>query len=476
MTAVLDHDLDSLAPPGNPDDFVVLEDRPVWKEHWTRETRDDDDNLLAEPTYMGRDELEKVAANCNQRITETGDFAPFVIGHTKEDGSETPEVIGFVGPYYVGEVGKAKPKAAIYAKKIWVFKEHYHRLKQLPRLSVEYWSDDDDPTNGFFDPISALGATTPELDLGIRYGRNDAGRRVMRYAKVERFSADAAPGGSNTFIPSCDDRKTKHKYEATMAGPTLTPEDLSMIVSALVPVMEAKIEEAVAAMMPQGEPVVDGDAVPQDPAAAAPGEVPPPGEPPEPGDAVPADGPPGDDDPPIDDDEPPSDEEPPMEDEAPAKVKAKAAKYQKERDDSVRKYQKEVAAHRDTQTKYAKLEAEVNGYRAATRRAERYAKLSALASDGLVFEVEEELTDTESLNDEQFGKHCDRIATKYSRVPINRTLPQEKTPHKDGVPSAQRVAKYAKQAAENVAKARKERKSLDYFAELKRLAEEDTAA
>ena len=136
-------------------DFVVFSDVPVFKTHTTRDGHEIDERAL-----------RKICQRCNDRIRDTGDFSPIVLRHTDDEGERDPEVVGFAGPYRLGTVGRLEPKPAILAT-LRIFREDAGKVRKYPRLSVEYWASEDDPTNGYFDPISLLGAETPELDLGI---------------------------------------------------------------------------------------------------------------------------------------------------------------------------------------------------------------------------------------------------------------------------------------------------------------------
>jgi hypothetical protein len=516
MPATLEADLETLAPPGDPDDFVVIEDRPIWHEHWTREGRDENGDLETESVYMGEPELEQVARNCNERIRQTGDFSPFVINHTKDDGSVDPEVIGFVGPMFVGKFGKDKPKAAIYARKIWVFKQDYEKLKKFPRVSVEYWSTKSDPTNGVLDPVAALGASTPELDLGIRYSRNDAGVQVMRYSKVSRFSAESAPGGSNTYVPDggCDDepaKKKKTNYEAGGDGAMLSAAALQQILEAFTPVIEAKFQELASSLAPQSPPITDPNALPEEPVEPMPGEMGAEGTAPGPGleDELPPEGESeGNDDPtdPVDDEEeqakkysaehgsmfkdhasdslkePQAVVEGVMD--AADDLKKQVTKYQRERDDNLRKFQKEVADHGVTKENYAKLQKENDGFRRDKMRAERYAKiLERKTVDGVCLDESEEIKEVmgeyeggQPMTDAQFDRHMQRYE-KYSRVPLNRSLPQDKPQRHDGTPDNEKRERYTKQAIEGVAAARRKGESTTFEIELnKAMAADKTVA
>ena len=451
-----------LMPPGHPDDYVVLEDRPVWKEH-----------IAPDGTHFGRAELQRVIDRCNERIADTGDFSGVVIRHTTDDGSRDPKLIGFAGPFKLGRVGNLKPKWAILAK-LWIYREDQHELRRYPRLSVEYWSSKKDPTGGYFDPISLLGAETPELDLGVRYSRNDAGVQLLRYSKVTRFQA-AAPGGSNTFVPGMVD-EDKRKTTYNKGGLMLAEEDLKQIVEAMTPVIKASVDEAVASLKspeeapPEEVPAIDGEEVPAEMLD-------------EPGDEVEGDDelPDGNDDP-TDlegDDEPPADappepagEEVPPIDEEGDDDKPTPKKYQKvraERDEYRTKYQKEVAARRDAEAERDQYKAKVDAAEGEARKATRYQKLTELNAQGYVFEIDAEAADCSGMTEEQFDKHCDRIVSRYQRVPIGRTLPQDPPKKYDGESPEQRRQRYSKQAAETAAsrveQLRKAKKKADYKTE-----------
>lgn len=106
--------------------------------------------------------LQQIADNNNKRIDETGDYCPIVIGHTKDGDHEKdqPEVIGFAGPFRVKKFFNSKKKA-IFAR--WrIFKDKVDLLRKFPRRSVELWV-----SRWEIDPISVLGATTPDRDLGL---------------------------------------------------------------------------------------------------------------------------------------------------------------------------------------------------------------------------------------------------------------------------------------------------------------------
>ena len=402
------------------DGLVSLGWRCVFAEHTDREGN-----------RFGKKSMEDIAARCNERITETSDFVPICIGHNG-DGKD-PKVVGFAGPFRTGEIGNKKKRTAIYAK--WrIFKSDLDEVKRFPRCSVELWTSDKHPTTGVLDPITILGATTPELDIGIHYAKSSGkdGLRCVKYSRDLHWSKyeAVAAGGMNTSVPSLNLKEKKH-YEKE-GGCMLTPEDIAQIVDALKPACKAMIAEMnpapqVAEEMPdmpqdpgidegiandeaagEDKPVdevaadaklPDDKAVPEGAGAdAAPEEVADPKAAPEkPGDK------------PADDKKPEDDK-----DETP-----KAKLYKKERDEYQVKYQRLAGEHRDLSEKFTALKAEVDSSKAAERKAVRYQKLSDLKNQGYCLEVDEELADTDDLDDAAFSKHTERVVKKYQRIPLD---------------------------------------------------------
>lgn len=420
-------------------DFVVYEDVPVWKEHTNRDG-----------VYFGKQQLERVCKNLNERITETGDFSPIVIGHTDDDRRTDPPVVGFSGPYRLSRIGSKDPKWCIVARKFRIFKRDYQRSQRYPRLSVEYWASKKDPTNGHFDPICLLGAETPELDLGLRYAKRDDAAECVRYSRFEhnpthepvRYGA-TAPSGANTFVPSDD---SPQRYEQGGDNPSepeestsmaLSQDDIAQIVEAMKPVMQAMIEENAAGGLGDPDDLGAGDGAEAAPPDAAAPPTAPPGLPPE---APPPAGP-------VDKDDEP------------------AKRYRRERDDYHQKYQREVAARREAESKLAEVSQKVAVAQGDARKAQRYAKLQELKSDGYSFDLDEELTDTEALDDDRFSRHCDKIVQRYERIPIGRRIPLEAAlpmPTKSD-PQYETRERYARQAREETERRRTAGQEVEYF-------------
>jgi len=362
-------------------------------------------------------------------------------------------------------------------------------------LSVEYWADEDSPTDGYFDPISLLGAKTPELDLGIHYSRiSENGRRVMRYSKVTRFES-TSPGGSNTFPPNTDGDKSKadkksdadeddeivdedanepEKYEQEdeeVPKGALSEGDIQQLVAAMTPLIDEAVDARIAMMSAPKEGDL-GQLSDSDPAADPEEEIDP--------DAVDDLDDDRDDE---DDTDPFTEEDDDMADENTVPVvdedddKKKAVKYAKDNADLRVKYEREVKARRNAETELTALKSRVDSIEASGRKATRYQKLSALQNEGYVLDPDEEIAEVESFADDQFTKHCERIVAKYQRVPLGQ-LPIPASPKYDGTKqgAADKYEKCVAKAKDNCLAAHQQGKQLDYAAELKRLVEESSAA
>jgi hypothetical protein len=184
-------------------EFVRFENVPLFDEHVGDDGVHYDENLL-----------NCIAENNNRRCADTGDFVPIVVGHTSDEpNAKDPPVIGLAGPFHVAPYGKVKPRPCIHAT-FWVWKEHADEFrKKYPRRSVEVWPEDS-PEQRYFDPIAVLGAETPKRDLGLVYGKPKNGKSPFRY------SMGSPPGGSNTFLPSTGDEKQRNAMEPLGPMPT----------------------------------------------------------------------------------------------------------------------------------------------------------------------------------------------------------------------------------------------------------------
>lgn len=119
--------------------------------------------------------LAKIAQNQNKRIAETGDATPLVIGHTRdgERENEAPELVGYATDWKLQKFYKTGKRAL--ACTFHIFQKAADKVRKFPRRSVELWLD-----SLTIDPISLLGATTPERDLGLlRLSKQSSGSKLV---------------------------------------------------------------------------------------------------------------------------------------------------------------------------------------------------------------------------------------------------------------------------------------------------------
>lgn len=207
-----------------PSQFVHAEAVCVFVEH---ETLDAD----GQPLKFDAAALAAIVDSCNARIAESRSFPVLAAGHTptpeeRSAGATAPDVVGFCGPFRLGQFGASK-KAAIFADE-WRRRDSVERLSRLPRRSVELWKAAE-PSSAFFDPIAALGAETPRLALGLNYSL-EGGSPVLRYAAAAPQIAfdetppmkDASPDTLGqeveAWLQRGDVRQALERYFAERAG------------------------------------------------------------------------------------------------------------------------------------------------------------------------------------------------------------------------------------------------------------------
>jgi hypothetical protein len=325
--------------------------------------------------------LSKIAANQNKRIAETGDATPLVIGHTKDDAHEheQPEVVGYATDWKVKKFFKTGKSAL--ACTFHIFKKSVDKVRKFPRRSVELWLD-----SLTIDPISLLGATTPERDLGL-----------LKLSK----------GGSGKIVASMDD-----------SGELSVDENTQQIVDAVLEAikstdvwqyMSQKMSEEGAQggdspsgagdMNPMGDPGMDGPPEGEfDPASEAlGGEGPPPG-------GVPPEMPEGG----MEDDE-----------EQPLKMSAATASGTNTfapGDDLRHKFSKVNFAKMARENE--EMKGALNNLIVRYRRSEREKDLIQLESEGYMLDRGEELALCDNLTDEQFKSHLTRVRHRYQKAPV----------------------------------------------------------
>lgn len=442
-----DGQLDKIAAEQFPESkFQTIHDLPIFTEHKTVGSD-------GKPRIYDRRALETIVNACNRRILDTGDFAVLSAGHTPDDPTSAntvvPEVLGYAGPYRLGLIGNLNPKWTIFAD------EHQRRdkleeLEHRPRRSAEVWLEDN-----ILDPIAALGSETPRLDTGIvRNCRLPSGRVVMKYSAMA-----TAPAGMNTHVQSFGQRRDTYaagddSMQGNYSPPveqntdpvrSLTEADVMAIVDTMmqskqmqwvtsqmppdwspemdeVPEEHADLpEDGMGPEMPEGD-MLDGDLPQQGISAEMAGE--PDGDemPPDVG-AINAVGDAGDDVDPVDMDD--ADPERYSSGYMPPRKQMPAMKnsYSAINKDSDMTTQTARGGDKDSYSRIAAentaLKQRVEQLEARNRHRERYSRLAELHQTH-AFDLDPEFDEVKDLPDDQFERHAQRIADKYSRLPVAR--------------------------------------------------------
>lgn len=152
--------------------------------------------------------LNDIANNNNRRIERTGDAPVLSIGHTSDDDNapeeSQPRVVGFASDFQLlpfFDTGK-KGLACMFR----VYKKDYDEgiLDRYPRRSIELWINKRE-----CDPISLLGPTCPERDLGP----------LIRYSRDNNSISYSFPNNIGVSMPV--NQNVKLKYEAVEDKPEM---------------------------------------------------------------------------------------------------------------------------------------------------------------------------------------------------------------------------------------------------------------
>ena len=385
---------------------------PVFAEHETTERAIGGEDGERVPVKYDLKSLRAICERCNERIADTGDYAALAFGHTpdKDSAAPMPDVAGYAGPFYIGQIGNKKPRWAIFQDEHWL-KEHSGQIAKFTRRSPEIWLSSS-MDQRFMDPIAVLGAETPRLDMGMRFCRTASGELV------EKYSAASLPACGAVFVPGHVDRKKKYQAdsgEAVMIG----DEEIKKIadyIMATAP-MQWVIEK------------MKGDAAP-DPAAGGPAP-PVAGAPPGAPVVPPAGGPPA-----------PKPEAPPVPPVATEDDKEKREQYARR------------AADQAVAEKYSRLEAEnadlkkrVQVIERDKTQAERYGKLTELARSHAM-DIEAEVKDALDMTDTEFSRHLGRIERSYEKIPVG--MPNLYAPPLE-MPKSEKYAKERTERAVTIA-------------------------
>ena len=302
--------------------------------------------------------LYQIAENNNRRVKETGDSTPIVIGHTKDGASEDtqPEIVGWAENFTVKNLFNTGRKAIFVKAKFNASK--INKVKNFPRRSVELWL-----RKNLVDPISLLGATTPERDLGVLKFSSDGEKKYVVDSPEEE--GDEKP----TKPPPKKDKKpmgdTDSIVQEVMAA--IQETDVWKFMEQQMNAEESQVDEG------QEELPLDEGNVPADPAAMGGGD--------------------------------------------PQSYSPSAASGMNTfpPDKALMKAKGEISK---LQSRYKSVHQENTDLVRKLRRAERRADLIQLEAEGYNFDLEEELDDMEDLTEDKYQRALDKVR-RYQKAPVD---------------------------------------------------------
>lgn len=392
---------------------------PVFAEHaYDRKVRRNGQPGVIREKY-DRDALKAMVHNMNHQIRDTGNYSAITEGHTPDESdkdAKQPAVTGFCGPFKLGMVGNVNPRWAILQDEHWL-PEHADKIQVLPNRSPEVYADRPIPQR-IFHPVAALGSIPPALNMGmVRYRMSPQGERVKKYS--------AAYGGAFSGMPQQMQYQDAGQPNAAPAPPQpqsqpqgggLNDQLVDAIVSKVMDVwMQSDIVQWVASKMQseQQRSSTGGQPGTQPAGQAQHHPAPPQHQPPM---ANPSMG--GHPQRPQYQAGPDGDE---LEDviDDPDDLNG---------DDDVTTPEKYALLERENaelKTNYAALLDRVAALENGKKRVERYSRLAKLKQEeGYVLDPDQEADETIGLNDEQFGKHIEKIVKRYQRLPVAGAVPE----------------------------------------------------
>ena len=411
-----DRDLrDKAAAQFPPDQFQGFAPRCLFVEHTIPASSDGSTSEL----HYGRDELQQMVDWANFRIRNADAFSVLADGHTPTpeeltQGRAMPEVLGYVGPFYLGQFGDVNPRWAIYAEE-WVHRADLPQYERRQRRSPEVWIGEPIERRTM-DPVAALGAETPRLDCGMNsYSRAGDGQTVMSYSAmtVDAGAVRLANQARTVLSPVSDGVSGTHHTAGEFAMP-LTASDSNVGLPAAISIeprmLEATVLKTVTALLPT---IVQTVQQQLNPAAVNTGDAA------EDFDDDETDT--GDD---IDSDVP---LEMPDDDESDVADADATLRYSAMSDDCRRAYQagfqrgaarvrysRSSDLHRVVARQQARLQELSDQITRERREAARYSRLNDLCRE-FAFDPREEAETCRDMTDQQFERHCTATIVKYAR-------------------------------------------------------------
>jgi hypothetical protein len=257
----MDPTLKSLETLNDPAEWVRIPNVPAFDEHeediWVPE-EDSKGNVVKDASgkikkrkqvwNCDESELEEICRANNERLEKTGDLTVIAIGHTDDNAPATqqPPVVGVAKDWRVDRFGPEGKLAAVHD---WYIDRHWlcdgkacsdaeakakakAFMRRYPRRSIELWRN-----SKIVDPISVLGAQTPQRDLGMMLAFNSRSDDRVRYSREGYSMAEPevptgtaqppmtppeqeVPGGGaggEEYTPEMHHEYMKHCYSHPMA-------------------------------------------------------------------------------------------------------------------------------------------------------------------------------------------------------------------------------------------------------------------
>ena len=262
--------LDQIDTTSDPD-WIICHNVPILDEHSLFVPEDKEKGTPDRQVNIDRGFLLKLAANNNRLVTDTGDMIPLTEGHTKDNApeSEQPEILGWADNFSVGPLFGTGRHALLARFRISKKPDKLKKASNLPRRSVELWLD-----RGEVNPISLLGATAPERNLGllrlsrmahILTGRDGKTRYSLARVPIRFNYASPAMQPSPTPSPMPMPAPNPIENPAQPQAPSPGTVDPAMVQAVVQALMQTDVWQKLSAMAVQPQPQVGN---PADPASA----------------------------------------------------------------------------------------------------------------------------------------------------------------------------------------------------------------
>lgn len=123
--------------------------------------------------------LETICKANNDRIEDTDEEIPIILGHTIDGAQETlqPPRVGYANNFHLIQIGKNKPRWAVASD---FYLDDKYDLTEYKERSVELWTED-----MIIHPIALLKTSRPAKNLGVLNFKIENKDKLRKYFKEE---------------------------------------------------------------------------------------------------------------------------------------------------------------------------------------------------------------------------------------------------------------------------------------------------